>query len=109
MMNAVRYRSQYPVLPPDANGEVVACLYRGGAVGSPAIEEGDEWSEVKSGKVTGYIKNEYLMFGTEAKGLADYYGVDGVEASWDDVHVFAQPSADAKIIHTAKAGRRHVR
>lgn len=86
----------------DANGEVVACLYRGGAV--EVLHKGDEWSEVKSGKVTGYIKNEYLMFGTEAKGLADYYGVDGVEASWDDVHVFAQPSADAKIIHTAKAG-----
>ena len=61
------------------DGEVVGCLYRGGAV--EVLYQGDEWSEVRSGDVQGYIKNDYLVFGTEAKGLADYYGDDGVETS----------------------------
>lgn len=84
------------------DGEVVGCLYRGGAV--EVLYQGDEWSEVRSGDVTGYIKNEYLVFGTEAKGLADYYGEDGVETSWNDVYVFSNPDASADIVHTAQDG-----
>ena len=84
------------------DGEVVGCLYRGGAV--EVLYQGDEWSEVRSGDVQGYIKNDYLVFGTEAKGLADYYGDDGVETSWNDVYVFSNPDACADIVHTADDG-----
>lgn len=84
------------------DGEVVGCLYRGGAV--EVLYKGDEWSEVRSGDVQGFIKNEYLVYGTEAKGLADYYGDDGVETSWNDVYVFDNPDACADIVHTAADG-----
>lgn len=30
------------------------------------LEPGDEWTKVESGSVTGYVSNEYLMFGDEA-------------------------------------------
>ncbi|MDE7365900.1 MAG: C40 family peptidase, partial [Lachnospiraceae bacterium] len=30
------------------------------------LESGDEWTKVESGSVTGYVSNEYLMFGDEA-------------------------------------------
>ena len=77
-------------------------LYRGGAVN--VLKKGAEWSEVESGGMIGYIRNEYLTFGTEAKGLAEYYGYYGVEANWNDVKVFAADNANAKIIGTADDG-----
>ena len=83
-------------------GTVMACIYRGGAV--EVLDKGETWTEVKSGIVVGYIKNEYLTYGTEIKDMVDHYGIDGVEANWDDVHVFAQPDANAEIIHIANAG-----
>lgn len=87
-----------------SDSQVIACIYRGGAV--KVIHKGDQWTEVEVGDATGFVKNEYLIYGTEAKGLAEYYGVYGVEASWDDVHVFEQPDADAPIIYTAEAGEK---
>lgn len=87
---------------PSSEGLVIACMYRGGAV--EVIHKDESWTEVEVGDVTGFIKNEYLTYGTEAKGLAEHYGVYGVEASWNDVNVFAEPSGDAEIIYTAEAG-----
>ena len=82
--------------------KVVGYLYRGGAV---KVEEmGEEWSKVSSGNVSGYIKNEYLTYGTEAKGLAEHYGDYGVRASWDDVNVFSADSEASPIVGTAKDG-----
>ena len=86
----------------DMNSKVSGFLYRGGAV--YVLNKGETWSEVTSGKVTGYIRNEYLTFGEEAKGLAEYYGSYGVKASWNDVHIFSGESGDAKIIRTAGDG-----
>lgn len=83
-------------------GTVMACIYRGGAV--EVLDKGETWTEVKSGIVVGYIKNEYLTYGTDIKDMVDHYGIDGVEANWDDVHVFAEPDANAEIIHIANAG-----
>ena len=78
-----------------SDGLVIACLYRGGAV--EVVHKEEQWTEVEVGDTTGFIKNEYLTYGTEAKGLAEHYGVYGVEASWNDVHVFAEPDANAKM------------
>ena len=77
-------------------------LYRGGAV--YVLDRGEEWTYVQSGKVTGYIKNEYLTYGAEAKGLAEYYGTYGVKASWNDVNIFAGESGNAQILHSADDG-----
>lgn len=87
---------------PSSDGYVIACIYRGGAV--KVVHKDEHWTEVEVGDVTGFIKNEYLTYGTEAKGLAEHYGVYGVEASWNDVHIFAEPDANAQIIYTAEAG-----
>ncbi len=89
----INIRSSY-----SEDSEIVGYLYRGGAV--TVLDQGDTWTEIESGNVTGYIKNEYLVYGAEAKGLAEYYGTYGVQASWDDVHVFAENNADAQIIAT---------
>ncbi len=84
------------------DSQIVGFLYRGGAV--RVLDKGDEWTLVESGSVTGYMKNEFLVYGTEAKGLAEHYGTYGAKASWDDVKVFSGQSGSSQIVDTASDG-----
>ena len=84
------------------NSSVEGFLYRGGAV--RVLDKGDTWTEVESGGITGYVKNEFLVYGAEAKGLAEYYGSYGAKASWDDVHAFSGQSGMSGIVDTAGDG-----
>jgi len=81
---------------------ITGYLYRGGAV--RVLYRDAQWTEVSSGDVTGYVKNDYLVYGPEAKGLAEYYGTYGVKASWNDVNVFSGQSGEARIVDTAGDG-----
>ena len=67
------------------DSDVVGYLYRGAAVN--VLDKGDAWTQIQSGAVTGYVMNDYLVYGEAAKGLADYYGKEGVVANWNDVNV----------------------
>ena len=86
----------------DTDEKVVGYLYRGGAVN--VLWKGENWSEVESGGVHGYIDNDCLVFGNDAKGLAEHYGQYAAEASWNDVHILAEGDANAKILETAGDG-----
>ena len=86
----------------DQNSGVAGYLYRGDAV--KVIDKGDTWTRISSGSVTGYVKNDYLTYGTDAKGLAEYYGTYGVKASWNDVNVFASNNSASKIVSEANDG-----
>lgn len=68
------------------------------------IERGTEWTHVISGGVEGYIKDEFLAYGEEAKRLAGVYGMPGVETYWDGVVLFAKPDCCAKVVETAETG-----
>lgn len=74
---------------------VIGYMYRGGAAW--VIEKGDEWTELYSGGLTGFVKNEYLVYGNEVRGLAEHYGLDGVATTWDDVKVFAAQDNSTEI------------
>jgi len=69
------------------------------------IERGEEWSHIISGGVEGYVKNEFLAYGEDAKSLASVYGTPGVETYWDGVNVFAAPDGAAKIVDTVNGGK----
>ncbi|MDO4298527.1 MAG: SH3 domain-containing protein, partial [Lachnospiraceae bacterium] len=86
----------------DEDGTVLGFLYHGCAVW--VLNKGEEWSEVYSGGMTGYVKNEYLTFGDEAKGLGEHYGVDGVTASWDGVNVYAAPDGGSEVVKVMNTG-----
>ena len=58
----------------NADSEIVGVLMPGYAV--TVTEKGDEWSKISSNGVEGYIKNEYLVFGEEAK--AHYRNMCGI-------------------------------
>lgn len=81
---------------------IIGYLPKAGA--ADVIERGEEWSHIISNGVEGYIKNEYLAFGEEARNLAEVYGTSGVKTNWDDVRIFSAPSAAAQILETASAG-----
>ena len=86
----------------DADSEAAGYLYRGAAV--QVVDKGEEWTEVRSGRVTGYVKNEFLAYGDDARGLAAHYGKQGIVANWNDVSVFSSSNADAPVAAQVKDG-----
>ena len=87
---------------PEEDSEVTGSLLPG--CGMKVVYRGDDWCEIKSGKVSGYVMNSYLLFGEDAKELAQSYGIDGVEANWNDVNVFENPDGDAWIADSVDEG-----
>ena len=77
------------------------------AASADVIERGETWSLVISGGVEGYVKNEYLAFGEEAKNLASVYGSQGVKTYWDGVSLFAAPNGSSEVLATAAAGKEY--
>ena len=49
--------------------EAVGRLYKGGA--AEVVEKGEYWTRIISGDCEGYISNDYLEFGIDAKEIAD--------------------------------------
>ena len=74
------------------------------AATAKVVERGEEWTHIVSGGVEGYIKDEFLAYGDEAKKLAGVYGTPGVEVSWDDVIMFSKPDCCSSILKKAKGG-----
>ena len=86
----------------NTDSDAAGYLYRGAA--AKVVEKGEEWTLVESGRVTGYVKNEFLTFGEEARGLAAHYGEQGVVANWNDVNVFSKSAGDASVSGTVNDG-----
>lgn len=53
----------------DENSEAVGKLPHGAA--AEVLEQGDTWTKIQSGSVTGYVKNEYVVFGDDAGDYAE--------------------------------------
>ena len=58
---------------PNIDSEVVGKLYEGSAATITKVD--GKWAGIKSGKVSGFIFNEYLATGQDAKKLIDKYGL----------------------------------
>lgn len=74
------------------------------AATAEVVERGKEWTHIISGGVEGYIKDEFLAYGDEAKRLAGVYGIPGAEVSWDDVNMFSRPDCCSSVLKKAKGG-----
>lgn len=74
--------------------EAVGRLYKGGA--AEVIEQGEAWTKVISGDCEGYISNEYLEFGVDARAIAerDCNFVATIVA--DTLKIRAEASEDSK-------------
>lgn len=82
----------------NADSGIVGVLMPGYAV--TVTEKGDEWSKIYSNGVEGYIKNEYLVFGEEAKAhYRNMCGIIGVVQA-DSLRVREAASTDSAQVGT---------
>lgn len=75
--------------------EVIGYLYQGCAAW--VIKKGEKWTEIYSGGLTGFVKNDLLLYGDDVKGLADHYGIEGVKTTWDGVKLFSAANGNSEI------------
>lgn len=68
--------------------------------GSEVVEVTDdgEWYKIKSGKVTGYVKAEYLLTGEEANAKAEEVKNMMATVNTTTLKVRMEPSTDAKVL-----------
>lgn len=80
------------------DSEIVGVLMPGYVVA--VTEKGNEWSKISSNGVEGYIKNEYLVFGEEAKAhYRNMCGIIGVVQA-DSLRVREAASTDSAQVGT---------
>lgn len=84
------------------SGEVIG--YVPSAAGVIVESMNEEWTKVRSGNISGYVKTDYLAFGEKADELKSVYGVLGAVASWNDVKVFADYEDTSSIIGSIDEG-----
>jgi hypothetical protein len=89
-----------------ANSQVVGSLYKGQAAW--IVDQGEEWTEIYSGGLTGFVKNEYLVFGEDAEALAQAHGVEGVVTTWTDVKLFTDDSNASGVVRELGSGESFV-
>ncbi len=87
---------------PDADSELAGKFYRGD-VGEVVSVEG-EWTQITSGNVTGYVKNEYLVYGTDANELANEVCSLYATVNADALRLRSEPSEEAGVVTTAANG-----
>ncbi len=83
-------------LEANQESEKVGVLYKD--CGGDILEKNDEWTKIKSGDVTGWIRNQYLYFGKEAEELAKDVGVLTAYSETETLRVRKEPSLDAGIV-----------
>ena len=87
--NALNIRAQA-----DEDSEKVGVLYKD--CGGTILERSEGWTKLKSGNVTGWAKDEFLLFGEEAKDMAEDVGNWIVTLDTDAVRVRTDPSEEAE-------------
>lgn len=86
-------------------GAVVGKIRRGDE--AEVLEYGAQWTQIQSGNVSGYVRSEELLFGTEAEAFAVQIGKKVVTVQADGVFVRTQPSGEAEIIDQTEQGSQY--
>lgn len=81
---------------PDRNTKRVGYLYKD--CGGYILEKNVAWTKIQSGEAVGWVRNDFLLFGEEAKELAEKVGILMAESKADNLRVRAEADAEAKII-----------
>lgn len=86
----------------DETAEVVGKLYRGD--GAKVVEQGDGWTKITSGNLTGYVRSDLLAIGDEAKAIAEEQGSWVATVNTQTLYVREEASEDADIAGMAAEG-----
>lgn len=85
---------------PDTNGEVVGKMYDDSVAQIVSVvgEGEEEWFQVVSGSVEGYIKSEYFIYGDAAAEVIDDYVTRYAVVKADRLNIREEPDVTAKRI-----------
>ena len=72
--------------------------------GGEIIEKSDGWTKVKTGDLTGWIKNDYLMFGDKAADLANKVVEKTATCTTDCLRVRKSPDPDGTVLDLLAKG-----
>lgn len=87
---------------PGTEAEVVGKMPNN--AGCEIIEKDGEWTKIKSGKVEGYVKSEYLLSGDEALTKAVEVKQTIATVNTTTLYVREEPNTDCKIITSMPIG-----
>ena len=87
---------------PSESGELVGKLPKN--AGAEVLSEQDGWYQIKSGKVTGYVRADYMLTGSEAAKLADKEAADMAVCNSGGLRVREEASLDAPVITQVAEG-----
>lgn len=81
---------------PDTGGEIVGKMYDGAVAQIlAAAGEGNEWFQIVSGQVKGYIKSEYFIYGDAAADVMDDYVTHYAQVLADRLNIRKEPAVDS--------------
>lgn len=80
----------------DQNSARLGVLYKD--CGGEIIEKTAEWTKIKSGDVTGWVKNDYLYFGQDAEKQAKEVGILIARSNTDTLRVRKDADKSAGVI-----------
>ena len=78
------------------NAKIVGKMKKGNI--ATVLKKGSEWSKVRSGNVTGYVKNQYLVFGDEIENFAKQNVKKVVKVQTETLRVRKKASTNSKIV-----------
>lgn len=78
------------------NAKIVGKMKKGNI--ATVLKKGSEWSKVRSGNVTGYVKNQYLIFGDEIEDFAKENVKKVAKVQAETLRVRKKASTDSKIV-----------
>ncbi len=87
---------------PDVKSDKTGIMYSGSE--ADIIEQGPEWTEIKSGNVTGYVRNVDVLFGSEAEIIASAVGNRTAVVKADLLKVYSEPDSSSDIISELSRG-----
>ena len=87
---------------PDESGKLVGKLPKNAACEIVSSENG--WAHITSGKVEGYVKEEYLLTGFDAKKKGEELASALAVATADGLNIREYPSTDAEIVTQVASG-----
>ncbi|MDO4331912.1 MAG: cell wall hydrolase [Eubacteriales bacterium] len=87
---------------PDSEAELAGYLYAD--CGGTVLEQKDGWTKLESGELVGWAKDDYLLFGEEAKEAAENAGRTVATTTTGALRIRKAPSADAGVYDLLEEG-----
>ena len=78
------------------NAKIIGKMKKGNI--ATVLKKGSEWSKVRSGNVTGYVKNQYLVFGDEIENFAKQNVKKVAKVQTETLRVRKKASTNSKIV-----------